>query len=108
MANCNQGADIRSPDKPAPAMDASAAKPVLIPAINGMERRKPSCAPEVVASVVAPPGVMVDVNAISARGKIESVAILLPFRADGHQLRKRLHQVLQVALVVVHMGRNAH
>src|ERR1700675_1403389 len=34
--------------------------------------------------------------------------MLLPFCADRHQLRKRLHKVLQVALVVVHMGRNTH
>ena len=104
MANCNEGAAIRSPDKPAPTMNASAATPALIPAINGMERRKPNCAPEVAASVVAPPGVMVDVNTNRARGKSESVAMLLPLRFVGHQLRECIRQFLQIALVVIDMG----
>ena len=106
MANCKEGAAIRSPDKPAPAMDASAAKPALIPTIKGMERRKPNCAPDVVANVVAPPGVMVDVNANRASGKSESVAMLLPVRADGHQLRERIRQSLQIVLIVVDMRRD--
>ena len=108
MANCNEGAAISSPDKPAPAMDASAAKPALIPTINGMERREPNCAPDVVANVVAPPGVMVDVNANRARGKSESVAMLWPFRVDGHQLRERIRQLRQIVLIVVDMRRDAH
>lgn len=80
MANCNEGA-----------------------AISGMERRKPNCAPDVVANVVAPPGVMVDVNANTARGKSESDAMLWPSHVDGHQLRERIRQPLQIVFIVIDM-----
>lgn len=103
MANCNEGAAINSPDRPASAMDASAARPKPTPLINGMERRKPNCAPDVVANVVAPPGVMVDVNANRARGRSESVAMLWPLHAAGHQLRECIRQLFQIVLIVVDM-----
>ena len=84
MASCSEEAANNNPYKPAPARDASAAKPELSPANSGIERRKPNCTPEVVAKVVAPPGVKVDVHANRARGNNESVIMLLSPDGTGH------------------------
>jgi hypothetical protein len=43
--------------------------------MTGIERRKPKCAPEAVASVVAPPGVMVEMSAKRIRGNRESMVM---------------------------------
>ena len=43
-----------------------------MPAMSGTERRKPNCAPEAVASVVAPPGVMVETTTNRTSGRIAS------------------------------------
>lgn len=49
-----------------------------MPAINGTERRKPNCAPEAVARVVAPPGVIVATVTNKTSGRIVSGAMAPP------------------------------
>jgi len=78
MAVCSDGAASIRPANPAADPAASVAKPAAMPAINGTERRKPNCAPEAVASVVAPPGVMVETTTNRTSGRIASNATL-PF-----------------------------
>ncbi len=77
MAVCNEGAANKRPASPAAAAAASEAKPMAIPDIKGIERRKPNCAPDAVARDVAPPGVIVETITNKTRGRIASGAIIL-------------------------------
>lgn len=77
MAVCNEGAASRRPASPAAAAAASEAKPTAMPDIKGIERRKPNCAPDAVASVVAPPGVIVETTTNKASGRIVSGNMML-------------------------------
>jgi DNA-binding transcriptional LysR family regulator len=57
-----------------------------MPAISSMERRKPKCAPEAVASVVAPPGVIVETTAkmASAQKPSNATVLSLPEKQQGY------------------------
>ena len=58
------------------------ARQAAIPAVSGTGRRKPKCAPEAGASIVAPPGVAVDTTAKTDSGQNPSNVILAPC-SDG-------------------------
>ena len=72
IAACSDGAASSRPANPAADAAASDARPAAMPAINGTERRKPNYAPEAVASVVAPLGVIVKTTTNRMSGRITS------------------------------------
>ena len=75
ISSCSAGMACNSPAKPHPAAAAMDANPIAIPLNNGSDRRNPKCAPDAVAIVVAPPGVIVAVTANRANGKSVAKAI---------------------------------
>jgi hypothetical protein len=75
ISNCSDGSAINAPARPAAAAAAMDARPVASPANNGAERRNPKWAPEAVAIVVAPPGVIVATRENSATGNRDSTFI---------------------------------
>ena len=71
-----------------------------MPAKSGTERRNPNCAPDAVASVVAPPGVTVEMTTNKTSGRIVSTAANALHLTQGavSQQVKRLEEALECSL----------
>ncbi|GAB3330516.1 hypothetical protein GCM10027565_21450 [Bordetella tumulicola] len=78
MASCRDGKARMTPPNPVAAPAAMEARPNAIPHINGRERRYPKRAPDAVAKVVAPPGVIVDTMTNSVSGDNSAMDIHPP------------------------------